>query len=117
MRREHDCVRENEVASTAELAVQLETQRILIDEVSGLPSPLRETVLLRYYHGMSCADIARSQGLDPATVRKRLERGLKQLRGRLDEKFPDRATWMGLLSSWPGPAREKRPPSWAGMPT
>ena len=98
-RREHSTARAEALPSTVELASQLEIQRILMAEVSALAPGARGVILLRFYHGLSCAEIARRQGLEPEAVRKRLERGLAALRARLDGKFDDRTTWAGLVGS------------------
>lgn len=98
--RERTAVAEEALPSTVELAGQLEVQRLLIEEVEGLGEAARETILLRYYHGLSSAEIARRQGFAPATVRKRLERGLDELRRRLDRKYPDRRSWAVLVGAY-----------------
>src|SRR5262252_7358082 len=55
---------ESETTPTAEVLVdRLETQRLLARLVSELDEPFRSTVLLRFYEGMSSAEIARAQGI------------------------------------------------------
>jgi len=51
-------------------------------------------------HGPSSAEIARQQGLAPDVVRRRLQRGLAELRERLDRKFPEREVWQLSLGSF-----------------
>jgi RNA polymerase sigma factor (sigma-70 family) len=83
--------------SPAELVERVETQRLLTAAVLGLDEPFRSTVLLRYYEGLSAAEIARRVGRPSATVRWRLMRGLEELRRQLDERHGDRKQWCSLL--------------------
>jgi RNA polymerase sigma factor (sigma-70 family) len=89
-----------------ELAERLETQRMLAGLVAGLKEPFRSTVLLRFWEGLSSAEIARRQGTPAGTVRWRLKRALDELRGCLDRRHDGhRAAWLPLLLpiSEPGP--------------
>ncbi|HJZ86541.1 MAG TPA: sigma-70 family RNA polymerase sigma factor [Polyangia bacterium] len=73
---------------------RLETQRMLARLVGELAEPFRSTVLLRFYEGLSAAEIARAQGIPAGTVRWRLKTGLDQLRAALDAKTGgDRGSW------------------------
>ena len=99
-RRERAASVDEALPSTAELASQLEIQRLLIEELAGMGAAARETILLRHYHGLSSAEIARRQGIAPATVRARLKRGLDELRARLDRKYPDRRSWAVLVGAY-----------------
>ena len=56
--------------------------------VAGLPQPYAEVILLRYYSGLSCAEVARQLGLPLGTVTKRLSRAYSMLRETLRQ--PDR---------------------------
>lgn len=63
-----------------------------------LPEPLRATVLLRFFEGLSAAEIARAQGIPAATVRSRLKDALDRIRAALDaEHGNDRRSWAVLL--------------------
>ncbi len=54
-------------------------------DVLGLLEPRRRAaIVLRYYQGMTHADIAEILGCRPATVRTSIHRGLKQLRKEID---------------------------------
>ena len=55
--------------------------------VSRLDEPYRSTVLLRYLDGLDTNTIAERTGATPPTVRKRLSRGLAELRARLGAEF------------------------------
>ena len=48
--------------------------------MSGLPSPYRETLSLRFEEGMKLEEIAETLGVPLATVKSRLRRGLEALR-------------------------------------
>ncbi|HET9991603.1 MAG TPA: sigma-70 family RNA polymerase sigma factor, partial [Kofleriaceae bacterium] len=71
-------------SSTAdELLAQVQTQRVLADEVIALREPYRSTILLHYVEGLTSAEIARRLGIPSATVRQRLKHALDELRDRL----------------------------------
>jgi RNA polymerase sigma-70 factor (ECF subfamily) len=48
--------------------------------VARLPDPYSQVVLLRYYSGLSCAEVADRLGVPLGTVTKRLSRAYEQLR-------------------------------------
>jgi RNA polymerase sigma-70 factor (ECF subfamily) len=66
-----------------ELVSRLEAQRLVVDELLRLAEPYRSTVLLHYFEDLSCAEIARRQGVPDGTVRRRLKVARDELRGRL----------------------------------
>lgn len=100
-RREH---REREVArpeamrASDEVAQELDLQRALIDALASLPEPLRATVVRRYLHGASSAEIARAEGCPESTVRTRLKRGLDELRVKLDRRYGEREAWLAAFA-------------------
>ena len=85
------------VPSSEELLSQLQTERTLAALVLDLPEPYRHTVILRYHHGKSAADIARAEDIPPGTVRWRLKFGLDQLRQRFEERAGGRDVARGIL--------------------
>src|SRR5262249_23526210 len=81
-----------------------------------LEEPFRETVLLRYYEDMSCADIARMKGMPAGTVRWRLKTGLDRVRAALDAELGDRRRWQRALAPLLLRARPLRPTFWPAAP-
>lgn len=55
----------------------------LADVVRALPSPMKEAVVLRYYLQLSEADIARTLGIAPGTVKSTLHRARAALKKEL----------------------------------
>jgi RNA polymerase sigma-70 factor, ECF subfamily len=55
----------------------------LTEAVSRLPDVYRQVVLLRYYAGLSCAEISRDLGTPLGTVTKRLSRAYSLLRAAI----------------------------------
>lgn len=79
---------------TVEVLEREELRQRVVRAVLDLREPYRKTVLQVYYHGLSCADVARAEGARPATVRSRLRRALSLLRERLDRDHgTSRAAW------------------------
>src|SRR5918998_985446 len=54
--------------------------------IRALPEAYRETLVLRLVEGMTGPEIAARTGLQPASVRVNLHRGMKLLRARLEGK-------------------------------
>jgi RNA polymerase sigma factor (sigma-70 family) len=70
--------------------------------VLELHEPLRGTLLLRFFEGMTASEIARVQGIPAATVRSRLKDALDRIRLTLDaEHGNDRRAWAGVLAPLP----------------
>lgn len=57
--------------------------RLLRRAVSELPGPSQDVIYLRFFLDMSVAETAEALGLPAGTVKSRLHRALKQLRGQL----------------------------------
>jgi RNA polymerase sigma factor (sigma-70 family) len=95
--RERAAAHAEALPSTADVAARSELARLLAEAVERLAEPYRTTLVLRYYHGLPAAEIARRAGIPTATVRARLKRGLDALRARLDEQDGGRARWVSAL--------------------
>ncbi len=83
---------------------QLELQRVLVEAVVQLDEPLRTTLVLRWFEGRTSVEIARMQAVPEGTVRWRLERGLTELRARLDRRYGERAAWSAVFAPFALPA-------------
>lgn len=93
------------IESPEQLVARAQAQQSLASLVVALAEPYRATVLLRFYEGLSAADIAARQGVPAGTVRWRLKTALAQLRTELDRsRNGDRRSWqlaLAPLSAWP----------------
>jgi RNA polymerase sigma-70 factor (ECF subfamily) len=79
-REEVAVVAAGEVPTPEHLVERAQAQRLLVDLVLNLEEPLRGTVLLHFYEGVSAADIARAQGIPAGTVRWRPRVGVGHAR-------------------------------------
>ena len=57
----------------------------ITDALAKLPRRRREVIVLRFYEGLSLADIASVLGISEGTVKSTLHHGLNQLKGVLHE--------------------------------
>jgi RNA polymerase sigma factor (sigma-70 family) len=90
--------------SAEELAQRLEGHQLLATLVGQLREPFRETIILRYYEGMSGAAIARRLAIPAGTVRWRIKTALDDLRAQLDERWKGgRQAWLALFAGWQPP--------------
>ncbi len=85
--REERAARPERLPSTADLVERIDTEQRLAAGVLALVEPYRTTLLLRFYEGLSAAEIARQQRIPEGTVRWRIKRGLDELRPRLKRDF------------------------------
>lgn len=74
-----------ESSTPLDAAVHREMVARLDAALLGLPQPYQDTLLWRYYEGLSPGEIAARSGTPVATVKSRLQRGLAMMRERLDE--------------------------------
>lgn len=79
-----------EAAQGPDVVERAESARRLAGQVLALEEPYRSVVLARYFDGLDANEIARRTGTNPSTVRTRLERGLRQLRERLERSEGER---------------------------
>ena len=101
---------EGTVASPEQLVADLQIHREVAEIVSGLEQPYQQAVVLRYYQGLTAAEVARKLGVPAGTVRWRLKEGLDRVRVQLDARHGgDRRRWMAALA--PLAAAGARPPA------
>ena len=75
-------------------------QRDIVDEVLRLDEPYRTAVTLRYLESRTFEEIAAQQGVRIEAARKRVTRGIEQLRMRLDGRPGGRAAWLTAMFAW-----------------
>jgi RNA polymerase sigma-70 factor (ECF subfamily) len=94
------------VASPEELVGDAQIHRAVAEVVAGLEEPFRQTIVLRFFHGASSADIARRLRIPDGTVRWRLKEGIDRVRRQLDARYGEvRKKWVAaLLPLLPRPA-------------
>lgn len=83
-RRERASAREDIAPSTLDVVERNALVQRVSAAVMELGEPYRSTVLYRYLDGLDSREISERMEVGPATVRKRLSRGLAELRVRLD---------------------------------
>jgi RNA polymerase sigma-70 factor (sigma-E family) len=71
--------------SSEQAAVAREEQRQVIAALGALPARRREAIVLRYWLGLSEAEIAAAMGISPGTVKSQVSRGLAALGRALGE--------------------------------
>ncbi len=97
IRRERDARRDRERSASAPRTgspPQSDVLAALDRALADMPDPLRVVVHRHFFEGLDLQDIARDLGEAPATIRKRLQRALADLRRRLSRR---EAAILGLL--------------------
>lgn len=97
--------------------VELDMHRAVARAVDGLAEPFRQTVVLRFFDGLTAAEIARRLTLPAGTVRWRLKEALDRLRAALDRQHDgDRRRWAIALLPLARPSanatRPRRSTAW-----
>ncbi len=94
-RREQNVARSEITAPVA----RFEAQQRVAAMVTQLDAPHRDIIILRYFDGLTTAEIARRLDLARGAVRTRLHRALGVLRARLDESHDgNRRSWAMALA-------------------
>jgi RNA polymerase sigma factor (sigma-70 family) len=93
---EREGARAERLPSSDELLARAEAERRLVEIVTTLDEPHRTTLLLRYFEGLTPAEIARREGVELASITHRITRGHARLRERLAER-DDRDDWLAAL--------------------
>ncbi len=101
--REEEAAQPERLTATVDIVARGEALESLTASVMDLPEAAREVVFLRYYEGLSHAQISEQLGVAPGAVRMRLHRAQKLLHERLDRTSDgDRAAWMSGLAGLAG---------------
>ncbi|MCB9878429.1 MAG: sigma-70 family RNA polymerase sigma factor [Planctomycetes bacterium] len=89
-------------AAPDDVVAQVETHRLVADTVLQLGEPYRTALVLRFWHDLPPRAIAQRLGLPVATVKTHLQRGIAELRRRLDARR-SRRDWVLALApiAWP----------------
>ena len=88
-RRRHreEVIARNEALPEASEDIELEEMQIEIARaVAELDEPFRSAILLRFFEGVSPSEIAERLDVPAVTVRSRIHRGIKKLRGMLEKR-------------------------------
>ena len=70
----------NRHPSPEEILEQQQTAESLYKALAMLPEKQRNRIYAHYFLGMSKADIAKAEGTDASSIRKSINRGLRQLK-------------------------------------
>jgi len=94
--QEHDPGR---VTTPEELVGNAQIHRHVAEAVANLAEPFRQTLVLRFYQGLSSAEIAHRLHEPEGTIRWRVKEGLDRVRRELDRRHrDDRAAWVAALA-------------------
>ncbi|MFT4841244.1 MAG: hypothetical protein ACI8UD_001666 [Planctomycetota bacterium] len=92
--------REQEVAKSnathvdpSDAADRATAHKSVVNALFELEEPYHTVVLLRFFDDLEPTQIAAQVGRPVSTVRTQLQRGLAQLRDKLDQRFGDRSAW------------------------
>jgi RNA polymerase sigma-70 factor (ECF subfamily) len=92
--------------SPEQLLARVEVHRLLVNAVTELDEPFRQSILLRYFEGKPAVEIAAALGVPAGTIRWRLKAAIDRLRVALDARLGDRARWKAVLAPLALAARE-----------
>jgi RNA polymerase sigma-70 factor (ECF subfamily) len=102
-RRERSAAPAEATRATVDVVAEIELQQQIARAFESLEGPSKSALFLRYFHDRTPAEIARELELPVATVKSRLQRGLQQLRERLDAAHRGgRGEWLASLLPWIG---------------
>ncbi|MHC4933207.1 MAG: RNA polymerase sigma factor [Planctomycetota bacterium] len=104
LRRERAVARSEALPCATRDVERLELQRKVVNAVLELSEPYRSVVIRRYLDELSPREIAYRTSVPLETVRTRLGRALRELRGRLDTEHANWAPALALLALRPSPA-------------
>lgn len=105
VRREHEARRARETSSkpVSEDLERLELLHRLAGTVLELDEPNRAAIVLRFQHELPYPQIAQRLGVTEAAARKRVSRGLVDLRERLERAHGGREDWRRAYAAFSAP--------------
>ena len=90
---------DSRVATPEDLIGDAQIHREVAEAVASLVEPFRQTLVMRFYQGLSSAEIARELREPEGTVRWRVKEGLDRVRHELDRRHgSNRAAWVAALA-------------------
>jgi RNA polymerase sigma-70 factor (ECF subfamily) len=103
------------VTTPEELVGDAQIHRHVAEAVANLAEPFRQTLVLRFYQGLSSVEIAQKLREPEGTIRWRVKEGLGRVRRELDRRHGDnRAAWVAALGPLLPKAEAPAPrPLWA----
>lgn len=100
--RERVAARKEALPATVEALARASMQHEIVEHVLSLDEEMREVVLLRFFADMPPREIAKELDRPLVAVKNSLQRGLAQLRLRLDAKHGGREEWLAALLPFVG---------------
>jgi RNA polymerase sigma factor (sigma-70 family) len=102
-RRERIAAPAEATQATVDVVAEIELQQRIARAFESLEGASKSALFLRYFHDRTPAEIAVELALPVATVKSRLQRGLEQLRARLDaDHRGGREEWLAGMLPWIG---------------
>ncbi len=99
-RRRESASAKPESQSPDQLAVDhIEAIHSLVQVVRSLPQPYRSALIMQYVVGMAPAEAAEALGVNRATLRSRVHRGMEMVRAELERRSSnDRKPWQMVIA-------------------
>ncbi|MFN0006723.1 MAG: sigma-70 family RNA polymerase sigma factor [Planctomycetota bacterium] len=101
--REQHAARREDSGESLTVDGRMHRHAELVRHVQSLAEPYKTAIVLRFFDDLAPREIAKRQGVPVNTVHSRLQRGLDQLRERLDAGQGGREEWLAALTAvgWP----------------
>lgn len=91
-KREKLAAKPEAMSSSFEIVARAESHRQVVEAVLELEEPYRSTILYRFFDELSPEKIAQRERIPSSTVRTRTQRGLEQLRAKLERRWGNQAS-------------------------
>ncbi len=112
--REEVSAKNEALPSTIDLVARQQSLDHIVGAVKELPDHYQEVVMLRFFEDLPPRHIATRLDVPVNTVRMRLHRALKALRGHLDKEYENGGEWrasLAILAGLPLPKSANKPGS------